>query len=107
MTNNRFPSAPLAITAAILVLTVAGCAVGRGQESMGAYVDDAGITTMTKSRMFEDKTVAGSAISVETLNGVVQLSGFAKSYDEKMQAETIARNVKGVKIVYNNIIVRP
>lgn len=70
-------------------------------------VDDAGITTTVKSRMFEDKTVSGLSISVETLNGTVQLSGFAKTYTEKMQAETIARGVNNVKSVRNDIIVRP
>jgi osmotically-inducible protein OsmY len=44
---------------------------------------------------------------VETLNGTVQLSGFAKSAAEKAQAENIARNVKNVKGVRNDIVVRP
>jgi hyperosmotically inducible periplasmic protein len=35
------------------------------------------------------------------------LSGFAKSNGEKMQAENIARNVKNVTSVRNDIIVRP
>jgi hyperosmotically inducible periplasmic protein len=107
MTTNRYFLNPLILTATLLVVTLAGCAVSRGQESVGAYVDDAGITSMAKSRMFEDKTVSGSSISVETLNGMVQLSGFAKSYEEKMQAENIVQNIKGVKSIRNNIIIRP
>lgn len=84
-----------------------GCAVVRGQETTGAYVDDAAITTAVKAKMVEDKTVAASSISVETLNGTVQLSGFAKSGAEKAQAESIARNTKNVKGVRNDIAVRP
>lgn len=84
-----------------------GCAVGRGQETMGAYVDDAAITTAVKAKFVEDKTVSASSISVETLNGTVQLSGFAKSSAEKMQAENIARSTKGVRAVRNDIVVRP
>lgn len=84
-----------------------GCAVGRGQETMGAYVDDAAITTAVKAKFVEDKTVSASSISVETLNGTVQLSGFAKSSAEKMQAENIARSTKGVRAVRNDIAVRP
>jgi len=84
-----------------------GCAVGRGQETVGSYVDDTAITTAVKAKFVEDKTVAASSISVETLNGTVQLSGFAKSAAEKSQAETIARSVKNVKSVRNNIVVRP
>lgn len=84
-----------------------GCAVVRGQQTTGSYVDDAAITTAVKAKFVEDKSVAASAISVETLNGTVQLSGFAKSTAEKNQAENIARSVKNVKSVRNDIVVRP
>jgi hyperosmotically inducible periplasmic protein len=90
-----------------LTVVTTGCAVTRDQETIGAYVDDSSITTVVKSRLFEDKTVSGMAISVETLNGTVQLSGFAKSNNEKMQAESITRSVNHVKAVRNNIVVRP
>ena len=95
--------------AALAGMTVlsTGCAVGRGQETAGSYVDDTGITTMVKAKFVEDKTVAASSISVETLNGTVQLSGFAKSSAEKAQAEAIARGVKNVRAVRNDIVVRP
>lgn len=90
-----------------ITIVSAGCAVGRGQETAGAYIDDAAITTAVKARFVEDKTVAASSISVETLNGTVQLSGFAKSGAEKSQAEAIARSVKNVKSVRNDIAIRP
>ena len=95
--------------AALAGITIigSGCAVGRGQETAGSYVDDAAITTSVKAKFVEDKTVSASAISVETLNGTVQLSGFAKSSVEKMQAENITRGVKNVKNVRNDIVVRP
>ncbi len=95
-----------AIAAAVLT-TAAGCAVSRGQQTVGGYVDDAGITTLVKSRMLEDKQVSGTSISVETLNGTVMLSGFAKSATEKLAAERIARGVSGVKLVKNEIAIRP
>lgn len=95
------------IFTSLALLFTAGCAVTRGQETVGAYVDDAAITTAVKSRFVENKTVDAAAISVETLNGTVQLSGFAKSSSEKATAETIARGVKGVKGVKNDIAVRP
>ena len=96
-----------AIVAAVALLTVTGCAVTRGQETVGAYVDDAGITTLVKSRFIENKQVDAASISVETLNGTVMLSGFAKSSLEKNTAESIARGVSGVKMVKNEIAVRP
>jgi hyperosmotically inducible periplasmic protein len=89
------------------VLAATGCSVAREQQSVGSYVDDAGITTAVKAKMAEDKTVSATSISVETLNGTVQLSGFAKSQAEKNQAENIARNTKHVREVRNSIVVRP
>jgi len=96
-----------ALATSLTLLLVSGCAVSRGQESVGAYVDDTGITTMVKSRFFEDKDVAGSSIGVETLNGTVMLSGFAKNTLERSKAETLARGVKGVKSIKNEIVIRP
>lgn len=95
--------------AALAGITIigSGCSVGRGQQTAGSYVDDAAITTSVKAKMAEDKTVSATSISVETLNGTVQLSGFAKSAAEKMQAENIARGVKNVRSVRNDIVVRP
>ncbi len=95
-----------AAMAGITILST-GCAVGRGQETAGAYVDDAAITTSVKAKFVEDKTVSATSISVETLNGTVQLSGFAKSSAEKSQAENLARGVKNVRAVRNDIVVRP
>jgi hyperosmotically inducible periplasmic protein len=96
-----------AVVAASALALAGGCAVTRGQESVGGYVDDSAITTSIKARLVEDKSVDAAAIQVETLNGSVQLSGFAKDRLEKQTAENIAMKVKGVKSVQNNIAVRP
>jgi hyperosmotically inducible periplasmic protein len=98
----------LATLATTLVLIAAsGCAVTRGQETVGAYVDDTAITTSVKARFVDNKDVDASSIRVETLNGTVMLSGFAKNSTEKSTAETIAMKVNGVKTVKNEIAVRP
>jgi hyperosmotically inducible periplasmic protein len=91
---------------ALVLLAASGCAVTRGQETVGAYVDDATITTQIKSRFVEDKDVDASSIRVETLNGTVMLSGFAKNATEKGTAEAIARKVNGVRSVKNEIAIR-
>src|SRR5678815_3096709 len=103
--NLRTPLA--ALVAAVALVVTSGCAVTRGQETTGAYVDDASITTSVKAKMVEDKNVDAAAIKVETLNGEVMLSGFAKNSTEKNTAENIAMKVKGVKTVKNQIVVRP
>ena len=97
----------VAIVTAVAALSVLpGCAVTRGQSSVGEYIDDTAITTAVKAKFVEDKSVDASAISVETLDGTVLLSGFAKNMTEKTMAESIARNTKGVKMVKNQIVLR-
>lgn len=97
----------IAITSSLIALTtLSGCAVTRGQSTVGEYVDDSTVTTTVKAKFVEAKSVDASAISVETLNGEVMLSGFAKSTAEKAEAERIARGVRGAKSVKNQIIVR-
>ena len=73
---------------------------------ISAYIDDATLTTRVKAKFAENPVVSALAIQVETLNGTVQLSGFAKSAQEKATAEALAREVSGVKSVRNDIIIR-
>lgn len=103
--NHRSTIAAMFIAVAMTALS--GCAVTRGQESVGAYIDDTAITTAVKGRHAANAEVAASSIRVETLNGTVMLSGFATSAVEKGTAEELAWQVKGVKSVKNEIAVRP
>jgi hyperosmotically inducible periplasmic protein len=96
-----------AVLASIVVLAASGCAVTRGQESVGAYVDDTAITTAVKARFIDNKLVDAVSISVETLNGTVMLSGFSKSSTERSTAESLTWKVNGVKAVKNEIAIRP
>ena len=92
---------------AVGALATTGCAVTSGQSSVGQFVDDTTITTRVKARFAEDKTVSAMRIQVETLNGTVQLSGFATSQKEKDMAGQLARSTPDVKAVRNDIVVRP
>ncbi len=103
ITRNTLAGALL--SAAFLVTS--GCAVTRGQEGVGAYVDDVAITSAVKGRMLDNKDVDGTSIRVETLKGTVLLSGFAKNSTERSTAEALAWKVTGVKSVKNEIAVRP
>ena len=96
-----------AVITAVALLSATGCAVTRGQESVGAYIDDSAITTAVKARLIDDRTVDAGAISVETMKGTVMLAGFAKSSTERSNAESLTWKVNGVKAVKNEIAVRP
>jgi len=83
---------------------VQGYAVWREQQSVGAYVDDATLTSRVKAKFAADPVVSAMAIKVETMKGVVQLSGFAKSAEERATAEKLARATSGVMAVRNDIV---
>jgi len=89
-----------------LTISLAACAVMSGRETVGEYVDDATITTKVKAAMFDDPSVKGTQISVETMQNVVQLSGFVDSPQVKARAGELARSVTGVREVKNDLVVR-
>ena len=64
-----------AVLATAVLVTAAGCAVVRDQQSVGSYIDDTTLTTRVKTRFAENRAVSAMAIKVESLNGVVQLAG--------------------------------
>lgn len=90
----------------VLVATFTACASTRTHESTGEYVDDSVITTKVKALLAQDEFLKSFQISVETYKGTVQLSGFVNSRESVDKAGQIARSVKGVKSVKNNLIVK-
>ena len=84
-----------------------GCAVTSGQESTGAYVDDATITGRVKTSLLNDPDVAGLKIDVDTFKGVVTLSGQVKTKLEEDKAIGIARRTPGVTDVKSTLQINP
>ncbi len=90
--------------AALLVL--AGCASTKTQQAPGEYVDDATVTAKVKAALVADSKAEAHHIDVETYRGVVQLSGFVESANERAAAVADAKKVTGVKSVRDNLQVR-
>jgi osmotically-inducible protein OsmY len=90
----------------MLIATFVACASTSKQESAGEYVDDSVITTKVKALLAGDDFLKSFSISVETYKGVVQLSGFVNSQKAVDTAVQIARSVKGVTSVKNDLIVK-
>ncbi|MEW6593335.1 MAG: BON domain-containing protein [Thermodesulfobacteriota bacterium] len=80
-----------------------GYAVATDQRSAGRQVDDVTITTRVKAGMVQDATVKARDIDVDTVSGVVYLTGYVDSARERERAESIARSVSGVAAVQNNL----
>ena len=106
MLKKSILTAAVATALVATLATTSGCAVTRNQETVGAYVDDTALTTRVKAKFAADATVSAMSIGVETLKGTVQLSGFAKSHEERLMVEKLARETSGVVAVRNDIAVR-
>ena len=103
MNTFKSISAFLAATTMIFML---GCASTTKHEGTGEYVDDSVITTKVKAEIFEEPGLKSAEINVETFKGVVQLSGFVSSQASIDKAVQVARAVKGVKSVKNDMRVK-
>ena len=88
---------------AILLATLAGCASSAKQEGIGEYFDDTVITTKVKAAIFNEPTLKSTEINVETFKGIVQLGGFVSSQSDISKAVELARSVKGVTSVKNDM----
>ena len=91
----------------VLVVVLAACSAVSGRETAGEYLDDTTITTKVKSEFIGDPQIKAMQINVETMRGVVQLSGFVDSSKQKARAVQIARQVRGVQGVQDNIMIAP
>ncbi len=96
---NRFTNFFLVI----LLVSLLGCASTAKKEGTGEYVDDTVITTKIKTAILEAPSLKTSEINVETFKGVVQLSGFVNSQADINKAVEVARSVKGVTSVKNDM----
>jgi osmotically-inducible protein OsmY len=103
---TQFRHVPALFLTVLLALFMVGCASTDTQESFGEYVDDTVLTTKVKAALFNDPTLSGFEINVETFKGRVQLSGFVSSQADINKAVEIARGVEGVTAVENDMRVK-
>jgi hyperosmotically inducible protein len=73
----------------------------------GQGVDDAWISAKVKALLVRDQEVKGLDVKVQTHKGLVLLSGWVDDADQIAQAEKIARGVEGVKMVSNDLRIKP
>jgi len=90
----------------VVIAAFMGCASTDTKSGTGEYIDDTVITTKVKTAIFAEPDLKSLQISVETFKGVVQLSGFVDSAQSVKKAADVARGVKGVVSVKNDLIVR-
>ena len=76
------------------------------REKAEQYASDSAITTKVKAELLAEKGIPSTSISVETVKGVVMLSGFLDDAAQVKKAGAIAAKVKGVKAVKNSLAVK-
>ena len=91
---------------AVVLVSVVGCAATATRESTGEYVSDSWITTKVKTALVEDPKVKATEVNVETYRGTVQLSGFVSSDSAMAEAVQVARGIKGVTGVKNDMRIK-
>jgi osmotically-inducible protein OsmY len=94
------------IMAALLFMSMLGCASTSKTAGTGEYIDDSVITTKVKAAIFNEPTLKSAEINVETFKGTVQLSGFVSGQADISKAVEVAKTVEGVKAVKNSMQVK-
>jgi osmotically-inducible protein OsmY len=105
----RKPRPLLGAIAAVLLstLTIAACSSTSTSESTGQYVDDSVISNKVRAAIIKDSQLSIFQIDVTTYKGIVQLSGFVDTPEQKQHAAEVAREINGVQEVKNNLVVKP
>ena len=94
------------LMALVLVTPLGACDLFEGRQNVAEYADDSVVTNSIRAKFVDDSVVHVGDVGVTTLNGNVRLTGRVNSERERQRAAEIARNVKGVRSVNNEIIVR-
>ena len=89
----------------VVLFTLTGCQAMTGRTA-GRNIDDLTITASVKARLVADKLSNLTRIDVDTVNGVVSLTGLVESEFEKRRAEDIASLVDGVEKIMNDLQVQ-
>lgn len=116
--NVRHAAVAIALTFGMLALPASAQERGQEPEERGHPVErttadaaeqvgDAWITTKVKADLLATKDVSGTAIDVDTENGVVTLNGKVASTAEADKAVSIAKSIQGVTDVKSNLKVEP
>lgn len=87
--------------------TDAGATIDAAVDSAGVAIEDAEITAKVKAAILAEPDLKTLQISVETVKGVVTLSGPVDSMPMSDRAKSLASAVAGVKDVDNRLVLKP
>ncbi len=97
-----YPALLLLVMTLVAPLLLSACG-----KTVSATIDDSTITTRVKTSLLNDPQVAAQRIDVDTIKGVVTLSGAVKSEAERDRAIAVARKIGGVVDVKSALQIQP
>jgi hyperosmotically inducible protein len=92
--------------AAVLAMMWAGCS-STSDRTEGRQLDDRIVNSKVKDALEDSPVYKFPEVRAMTYGGVVQLSGFVDTQDQKARAAELARKIEGVREVINNISLKP
>lgn len=97
----------ISILAIALAMSVGVAPVTEAADrSIGERVDDAKITAELKTKLVADRAKNLVNVNVDTRDGVVHLKGTVANDTDRAEAERLARGIKGVREVRNDLTVK-
>lgn len=81
--------------------------MGKQGEKAGEGINDAEITTKVKAAIFAEPGLKTLQISVDTMKGVVTLTGSVDTQQNSDSARSLAGAVSGVHEVDNRLVIKP
>lgn len=104
--NSRQFRLTLCLSAAIALTGLTACR-SSGDRSSGRVIDDRMVNRRVKGALAKSTMYKFPDVKAQTYAGVVQLSGFVDSQDQRTQAAALASNVEGVHEVVNSLVLKP
>ena len=83
-----------------------GAKISTQGDKVGVVMDDSEITAKVKAAVFGEPGLKSMQISVDTVKGVVTLSGSVDSQQNSDKARALAAAVSGVKSVENKLVTK-
>ena len=90
----------------VFITLLISCGSTQKNESVGEYLDSSAITAKVKAAMAIEKKIEALDINVVTYKSTVQLSGFVDNKEQRLKAEEMIKNVKGVDRIINSIYIK-
>ena len=94
------------IVTSLAFTVLLACAAASCGKTVAEAIDDTTITTRVKTAILNEPAMGGHRIDVDTVKGVVTLSGQVKSEMEREQATALARGISGVVEVKDALTVQ-